>query len=131
MQYIYIALVIFFLILLRTGIKKYNRTIISIPSEPSDRKALLLRLFPQVGIYYRDVTWGKVRQAHVKPEILESNTVLFKSLRNGGRAGDYVSSVKYTMIENADFYVFMAYEAHLNIFMTPKRKFQLTNVIRH
>lgn len=109
-------------------IRKRRKPVILISREPSERKAQLLALFPEVRNYYKDATWGRVRQAHVRPEILECNTTLFKSLRGKNK---YVSSIHYLMVENEDFYVFIAPENHYSILMTPKRKFKIVHLIPH
>jgi len=102
-----------------------NKFVLNIPREPNERKALLIKLFPAVRDYYRDPSWGKVRQVHTRPEVLESNTTLFKSIMTQS-VFPYICSIRYVMVENADFYVFISPETHFSIFMTPKRKFRFT-----
>lgn len=124
MYYLYLIASILFVIIVHTGYRKYQRGILCVPREPADRKALLIRLFPAVRDYYRDPNWGKARQAHTRPEVLESNTTLFKSIYPVDSFSGYVCSIRYNMVENADYYVFISPETHFSILMTPKRKFK-------
>lgn len=109
----------------------YRKEPIEIPREPSDRKVLLLELFPEVRAYYKDVTWGKVRSAHVKPELLEKQSVLAKSLLGSKGHTNYVSSAHYSMCENKDFWVFISPETFCSLIMIPKRKFKITSHIKY
>ncbi len=104
---------------------KRSKLVLSIPREPNERKALLISLFPAVRDYYKDPSWGKVRQVHTRPEVLESNTTLFKSIINQS-IFPYICSIRYIVVENKDFYVLISPETHFSMFMTPKRKFRFT-----